>query len=310
MCLFMVFFTDCPSSHAINISTMAGIADFLTFFNLLELFNVFYSKSYATGAITRREIFDFVEARRLSRTIYHKLNGQFCLVSRSPQAKARTIFDLQLDYFGGQLRALTKYKRQMNDVQVTNGIPLSSFIKKLRQLVAGNDFFLDAVEGKGGRPNDSFSHSFGWSPDYDKFTLMPAPPLQTSTAILYFFFAPYFNPMTFPGDYLKDITGITMGDYHILKEYSIPLSVFGVEESAADKTMAVQSKEHTEDADEDVDEDDSLGDAEHADEGTQILHPKHQCRSKSAIFLFFLVSKWSIFIATPLRQSRKRARLA
>jgi hypothetical protein len=168
---FMDIIIDCPQSHTIALSTNEGLGDFLTLFNLMELANVFYSKSYAKGSISQREFFDFVEGRRLCRAILQKYNDQFHLVPQDG-GKAMTIFHLQREYLSGQLRALIRYKAQMDDIEVTNNIPLSSFMKRLHQLAKDDDLLLNAVDSKGGRPNDPFSHSFGWPPEFtSKFKL-------------------------------------------------------------------------------------------------------------------------------------------
>jgi hypothetical protein len=125
------------------------------------LANVFYSKTYGEG-LSRREFADFVEARRLSRAILQFYNGQFSLASPTG-GKAISIFGLQREYLAGQVRALVRYKRQMNDIGVTNDIPLGLFLDELHSLSEPNDFLLpEAVEGIGGRPNDPFRTSFGW----------------------------------------------------------------------------------------------------------------------------------------------------
>jgi hypothetical protein len=145
-------------------------------FNLLELFNIFYSKSYVKGGISQREIFDFIEARRLSRIILHQLNQEMHLVRIPPRGKTLSILNLQREYFCGQLRALTTYNKLMKNISSTNGISISSFMKQIRQLVKGDDVYSEAVEGRGGRPQDPFLLNFGWPSEFNKFVLKSTSP--------------------------------------------------------------------------------------------------------------------------------------
>ena len=176
------FNQDLPRSHTIDLFTQAGLADFLTIFNYIELANVLYSKTYAEG-LSRREFADFVEARRLSRAILQIYHAQYSLALFTG-GKTISILGLQREYLAGQVRALVRYKGEMDAIKVTNNIPLDSFLDELLSLSEPDDFLLvEAVEGTGGRPNDPFQHSFAWPAEFNRYGLTSrtsAPPGRQS----------------------------------------------------------------------------------------------------------------------------------
>jgi hypothetical protein len=161
---------DIPRSHTIDLLTEAGLADFLTIFNYFELANVFYSKTYGEG-LSRREFADFVEARRLSRAILKIYNGQFVLTT-STSTRHFAISALQRTYLSGQARALVRYKRQMNDIGVTNNIPLATFLDELHSLSEPYDpLFPNAVAGTDVPNQDPFRDSLGWPAGLNHYKL-------------------------------------------------------------------------------------------------------------------------------------------
>ncbi|KAJ3507583.1 hypothetical protein NLJ89_g6218 [Agrocybe chaxingu] len=117
-------YPNCMTTHAIDLTTFAGCIDFFALYNVMELANVLYSKTYTGQGISLREHLDFVEARRICHAILAWYDPRFNLqpIQAGASSQATSIQEAHNFFLHGQLQALVRYQTAIEAEEQSAGV--------------------------------------------------------------------------------------------------------------------------------------------------------------------------------------------
>lgn len=175
------------------IETMEGLVDFLTIYNMMELFNVVCTKTYL-GGLSKRERYDYVEARRICREIFRWWDGRYYLIGTGMSAtrKRARLHDIQSHYLDLQINALICYRNLADSYEDSGDTPACNSEELVFQLgeALGEKYVADLQSRLNASGADYSCPSFEW-PQSFKYEIRRKPATMTSRLISFKTFTCY-----------------------------------------------------------------------------------------------------------------------
>jgi hypothetical protein len=168
-----------------EIGTSKGFIDFLTVYNIIELFDILYSQSYDRGDLPLRYELDFQEARHICHTILEWFHQNYEIVLGKAPTVAISPARVQRNYLSGLVRALLRYQALLDEeseeefgddvdgqktsdtIEENNPSPKFKDLENMirQKLDQGAEFILEYQQLLNTNPDDHYFSSFSWPPD-------------------------------------------------------------------------------------------------------------------------------------------------